>query len=99
MADFIDQDLRGSRFEHVDLSGSRWRTVDLSDADIRGADLRRGGGGGGGLPDVEISGELQGVRINGVDVTDFVQAEVERRHPELARMRPTDPAGFREAWD
>jgi hypothetical protein len=99
MADFIDQDLTGSRFEHVDLSGSRWRTVDLSDADIRGADLRRVRMRGVELEDVAISGELKGVRINGVDVTDMVRAEVERQHPELARMRPTDPAGFREAWD
>ncbi len=99
MADFIDQDLTGSRFDHVDLAGSRWRSVDLSDADIRGAELRRVRMRGVELEDVDISGELQRVRINGVDVTALVQAEVERQHPELARMRPSDPAGFRDAWD
>jgi hypothetical protein len=37
--------------------------------------------------------------INGVDVAPLVEAELDRRHPEGAKMRPIDPAGFREAWD
>ena len=28
-----------------------------------------------------------------------MNAELDRRYPERAKMRPTDPAGFREAWD
>jgi hypothetical protein len=28
-----------------------------------------------------------------------VYAELDRRYPDRARMRPTDPAGFRTAWD
>jgi Pentapeptide repeats (8 copies) len=32
VADFIDADLRGSRFEHVDLSGAQLRDVDLTGA-------------------------------------------------------------------
>ena len=29
----------------------------------------------------------------------LVNAELVRRYPDRARMRPTEPAGFRQAWD
>jgi hypothetical protein len=51
------------------------------------------------LVDVDIRGELDHLMINGVDVVPLVEAELDRRHPLRPRMRPTDPAGFREAWD
>ena len=38
-------------------------------------------------------------RFHGVDVAPFVDAELDRRQPDRARMRPTDPDGFRAAWD
>jgi hypothetical protein len=34
-----------------------------------------------------------------VDVTAYVEAELDRRYPERAKMRPIDADGFREAWD
>jgi hypothetical protein len=37
--------------------------------------------------------------INGVDIGPLVNAELDRRYPDRVRMRPTDPAGFREARD
>lgn len=37
--------------------------------------------------------------MNGVDVAPLIEAELDRRMPERATMRPTDPDGFREAWD
>jgi uncharacterized damage-inducible protein DinB len=51
------------------------------------------------LADVDIDGELKNVTINGVDVAPLIEAELDRRDPERTKMRPTDPAGFREAWD
>ena len=50
------------------------------------------------LVDVEISGELQNVVVNGVDIAPLVDAELNRRMPERAKMRPDDSDGFREAW-
>lgn len=47
---------------------------------------------GAELVDVEISGEVQGLRVNGVDVGPLVEAELDRRHPERALIRPTDAA-------
>src|SRR5690349_4684504 len=88
MVEFDNQDLSGSRFRHVDLSGSTFRNIDLSGARLVDVDL----------VDVEISGWLDNLRINEVDVAPLIEAELDRRHPDRAKMRPTDAAGFREAW-
>jgi hypothetical protein len=99
MADFTGEDLRGSRFERVDLSGAEFRASDLCDARFRGVDLCGVVMTGVELGDVRIDGEIKNLVINGVDVAPLVEAELDRRDPDRARMRPTDPAGFREAWD
>ena len=51
------------------------------------------------LANVSIYGELLNVTVNGVDIAPLVDAELNRRYPDRAKMRPADPAGFREAWD
>src|SRR5580658_2105288 len=51
------------------------------------------------LANVSINGELLNVTVNGVDIAPLVDAELNRRYPDRAKMRPADPAGFREAWD
>ena len=109
MADFIDEDLSGSRFERVNLTGSRFERINLSGAQFRaihavdtrfravemeGVVMR-----GVALKDVDIYGEFENLTINGVDVGGLVNTELDRRYPERAKMRPTDRAGFREAWD
>lgn len=99
MTYFTGDDLRGSRFERVDLTGAEFRAVDLSHARFRGVDLSGVVMRGVELVDARIDGEIQNLLINGVDVAPLVNAELDRRHPERARMRPTDPDGFREAWD
>jgi hypothetical protein len=109
MADFIGEDLSGSRFERVNLAGSRFERIILSGAEIRASDIVdtrfRGVEMSGvvmrgvALADVDIYGEIGRLTINGVDVGPLVDAELNRRYPERAKMRPTDPAGFREAWD
>ena len=92
-------DLRGSRFEHTDLSGARLRAVALTDADFRAVDMNRVVMRGVELNDVAISGDIENLTINGVDIGPLVEAELNKRHPLRPKMRPTDPAGFREAWD
>jgi hypothetical protein len=99
MAEFVSEDLRGSRFERVDLSGASFHDVDLSGSRFRGIALHRAVISGSELSDVEITGEILNVTINGVDVAPLVEAELDRRDPDRVRMRPTDPAGFRAAWD
>ena len=92
-------ELRGSRFEHVDLTGSQFHEVDLAKARFRGVDMDGVVIRGADMVDVDIHGFIGRLVINGVEVGPLVEAELDRRYPERPKMRPTDPAGFREAWD
>jgi uncharacterized damage-inducible protein DinB len=104
MADFVDADLNGALFERVDLrsarfervrlDGARLRNGNLTDARLHGADLSRVV-----MRGVDIHGDVENLRINDADVAPLITAELDRRHPERAKMRPTTPAGFREGWD
>ena len=108
MTEFREQDLTGALFERVSLrrahftqvhlNDARLREIDLSGTDIRAAFLSKTRMRGVELVDVEISGELQNVVVNGVDIAPLVDAELNRRMPERARMRPDDSDGFRAAW-
>lgn len=98
MTDFRDQDLTGARFERVSLRGARMYGVDLTGTQIRGAMLHGSRMRGVELADVEIDGELKNVVVNGVDIAPLVDAELNRRMPDRAKMRPDDSDGFRAAW-
>jgi DinB superfamily/Pentapeptide repeats (8 copies) len=99
VADFIGADLRGSRFERTDLGGAQLRAADLTGARFRGADMTGVVMRGVELVDVSIHGYVRDLTINGVDVAPLIRAELDRRYPERAKMRPADPAGFGEAWE
>ncbi|MGH3334471.1 MAG: DinB family protein, partial [Nocardioides sp.] len=71
-----------------------FRATDLCQARFRGVDFRGVVMTGVEMCDVRIDGEFKNLLVNGVDVAPLVEAD-----PDRARMRPTDPAGFREAWD
>jgi uncharacterized protein YjbI with pentapeptide repeats len=99
VADFTSENLTGSRFEDVYLTGARFHDVDLTGArfdlvDLTGVTIR-----GSALVNVDISGEIENLRVNGVDVVPLVEAELNRRYPDRVKMRPADADGFREAWD
>jgi uncharacterized protein YjbI with pentapeptide repeats len=96
-ADFTGDDLRGSRFERVDLGGAQFRASNLSGASFRGVALNGVVMRGVELVDADIHGEVVNLTINGVDVGPLINAELDRRHPDRATMRPSTPAGFRQA--
>jgi len=98
MPDFIGADLHGSTFERVDLSGAQLRSVDLSDAQFRGVYMSGVVMRGVELVNVEIYGEIVNMTVNGVDIWPLVDAELNRRYPDRAKMRPADAAGFAGAW-
>ncbi|NYJ75585.1 DinB family protein [Allobranchiibius huperziae] len=98
MGDFTDVDLGGSSFTRVGLSGSRFEQVDLSGARMRNVYLTGARLRGVDMTDLELDGLVRNLTVNGVDVTPFVEAELDRRYPERVKLRPTDADGFREAW-
>jgi hypothetical protein len=81
---------RGARFDVADLRGARFTDCDLTGVTIRD----------GWLVNVSISGYLSNVTVNGVDVTGFVSAELDRRHPERVQFREGQTADdVRAIWD
>ncbi len=108
MTEFREQDLTGARFERVSLRGATFTRVFLNDASmhavdftgarVRGALFNGSRMRGVELAGVEISGELQNVVVNGAGIAPLVDAELNRRMPDRARMRPSDSDGFRAAW-
>lgn len=87
MADFTDADLKGSRFWRVDLSGSRLHGVMFQNVKITDAWVNN----------VDLSGLVGRLVVNEVDVTAFVQQELDKRHPERMLAAP-DADGLRAAW-
>jgi DinB superfamily/Pentapeptide repeats (8 copies) len=83
-----DADLTGSRFRNVDLSGSRLRSAFLRDVVFTDS----------WIEDVRIEGHIASLVVNGLDVTDLVEAELDRRHPERLHLRPDDVDAVRRAW-
>ena len=79
---FLERDLRGARFVECDLSDVVMRGVEIAGMDI----------------DAPWLSEGPGLRVNGVDVTPFVEQELDRRFPGRSERRAESPAGLREAW-
>jgi hypothetical protein len=82
-ADFVDTNLHGARFVGADLSGVVMRGVQVDDADIDAPWLLSDGAS---------------LLVNGVDVTPYVEAELNRRFPGREQQRAEDPDGLRAAW-
>lgn len=79
---FAHRDLRGARFTDSDLTGAVMRGVMVDDVEIDSPWLLEGGR----------------LVVNGVDVTAYVDGELDRRFPGRSQRRATDPAGLRAAW-
>lgn len=81
---------RGARFTVADLTGARFVDCDMSQVKIVDS----------WLVDVDVSGYLSNFVVNGVDVTAFVNAELDRRHPERVQLRQLRTADdYRAMWD
>jgi len=80
--EFRDADLRGAHFIGSDLSGAVMRGVLLDAADI----------------DTPWLHESEFLLVNGVDVTPYVEAELNRRFPGRGDRHAADPEGLRSAW-
>jgi hypothetical protein len=78
------------RFTSEDFRGAIFR-----DCDLRGVKITDSW-----LVDVSISGLIGNLVVDDVDVTDFVAAELDRRHPERIQLREVRTAeDYRAMWD
>jgi hypothetical protein len=81
---------RGASFTDADFTGATFRDCDLRQVKITDS----------WLVDVNLSGLVRNLVVNDVDVTAFVESELDRRHPErvqLRRLRTADD--YRAMWD
>lgn len=76
-----------ARYVDEDLRGAEFRECDLSGARFVGAVMQ----------DVVIDGLVSGLVVNGVDVTGYVEAELDRRYPVRPLIRSEEPADLRRA--
>jgi hypothetical protein len=82
------EDRRSARFDETDFSGARFHGVNFSNVKISDA----------WLFNVDISGLVSNLSVNGVDVSAYVETELNKRHPERVLLAPFDPDGMRTAW-
>ncbi len=81
---------RGATFMVADLAGARFVDCDMTGVKIIDA----------ALIGVDVSGYVDRLVVNGVDVTAFVDAELDRRHPERVQLREMRTADdYRAMWD
>jgi DinB superfamily/Pentapeptide repeats (8 copies) len=81
---------RGASFTGADLTGAKFRDCDMRQVKIVDSEL----------VDVNVSGFVGNFVVNDVDITAFVQAELDRRHPERVQLRRMQTADdYRAMWD
>ena len=82
-------ELRGARFTRVNISGARFRDTDFSNVKIVDSSLKG----------ANLSGWIDGLRINDVEVAPLIEAELDRRYPErIVIHNAKDPDAVRAAW-
>ena len=71
-----------------DLGSAEFRECEIDGARFVGVVMR----------DVEIDGLVDHVVVDGVDVADYVDSELDRRHPARVLVRSDEPADLQSAW-
>lgn len=91
--------MSGNGFKVSGMNETVVRKVAFSDLQVRGGSLYRTKLYDVELCDLEIHGEVRNVVVNGVDIAPLIDAELNRRTPERAKMRPSSADEYREAWE
>jgi hypothetical protein len=96
----VDNGAMAATYHHTDtFRGASFTGVDLTGAKFRDCDMRQVKIVDSWLENVNVSGLLGNVVVNDVDVTVFVEAELDRRHPERVQLRQVRTAdNFRTMW-
>ncbi|HEY2879335.1 DinB family protein [Nocardioides sp.] len=76
----------------------RFVDQDLTEAEFRECVLDRSRLIGVVMQDAEIDGLVTNLVVNGVEVMEYVEAELDRRHPVRLLIRSDDPAELLEGW-
>lgn len=90
-SEYVQSDrFRGARIHLCDLVG-----LEIRDCEVTGLKIVDCYGG-----DISLGGDFKSVVVNDVDVTTYVEAELDRRHPARVLARnAASPEDYRAAWD
>ena len=78
----------GATFDMVSFAGATMRNANFVGVKMEGLFIN-----------AEISGPIDGLKVNGVEVAPLIEADLVRRHPELAKFAAADLADVREGLD
>jgi len=76
------------RFVDEDLTGAEFRECLMSESRFVGVVMQN----------AEIDGLVTNLVVNGVEVTSYVEAELDRRYPVRLLIRSDDPADLQQGW-
>jgi DinB superfamily len=76
------------RIDDADFSGVRLHGPDFGEARITD----------GWFKNTDLSGDIEGLVVNGIEVEPLVRAELDRRNPERVTLRSEDPSDLRDGW-
>jgi len=89
MTRISDESHRGDAFESVDFTGATFRDCGFSS--VKAVDCN--------LVGLHLSGVITGLVVNDVDICGYVEAELDRRHPERVQVRAMQtPDELRATW-
>lgn len=81
-------DFTRQRLDGVNLAGARLHMAYFGHTRVTDAEFI----------DTDLEGEVVSLRVNGVEVGPYVEAELDRRFPERLGLRASDPVGLQGAW-
>lgn len=84
--------------ERIFPAGARVDDLDLSGVHLHGTNLEGARMTETYLMGARITGDIEGLHVNGVEIEPLIRAELERRNPELLTLRSTDLVTLREGW-
>ncbi|WP_372665019.1 DinB family protein [Amycolatopsis kentuckyensis] len=90
-SEYVQSDqFRGARIHLCDLAG-----LEIRDCEVTGLKIVDCYGS-----DISLGGDFERLVVNDVDVTAYVEAELDRRHPARVLARnAVSPEDYRAAWD
>ena len=82
----------------IAATGRRLDDADFTRAHLHGPSFEGARITDGWFLDADLSGYIDGLRVNGVEVAPLVEAELDRQFPERLLLRATEPVGLTAGW-
>jgi uncharacterized protein YjbI with pentapeptide repeats len=85
--------------ENLAFAGVRLVDADFSRSRLHSANFYRAKITDAWFVEADVSGDITGLRLNGVEVAPLIEAELNRLYPERALLAACTPEEFASAWE